>query len=327
MAKMYNRANVSASSITAAREPAIEISSVTDETTDVIIKELKEQRSLLECEKSNLLGKLNKLKEQVTKAEEERKTLTQQVKELTEENTALKVSHTQDIEELRQKITKLEEELKKKDEKLTKLEEELKKKDEVMESLQTRINHLEEDPEQKRARSDQNKLYISQAAFQFEQAICTFILPEGFEKDQHATIKSLLKYLHGKSQLPRQIKDPTGKLLFEAKERWDKVCVELNLPTISEEKVQGNFTNWKYDESSTPDTMKAVYFLKQNRLTIAHPKPISLKSAGEKLQSPAVKDSMPSWKFALIESFIASIQRSILEGNGSKIYSKHFQLE
>ena len=163
-------------------------------------------------------------------------------------------------------------------------------------------------------------LYISQVAYQFEQAICSYILPEVFEKDQHATIKSLLKYLHGKSRLP--IADRSGKLLREAKERWDKVCVHLNLPAISE--GDGGFTQWGHDESSTPDIIKALSLLKKNRHTIAHPRPISLKLAGEKL--PAVKGKMPLWHFKLIEDFIASIQNSI-EKSGSKIYSGHFQLD
>ena len=193
-----------------------------------IIKELKEQINLLEQEKKKLTSELNNLKKKVSKAEEERKTLTQQTKTLTEKNTALEAeidSHKLDIEELEERIFELTREL--------------KSKDDDIKSLKVRITNLEE-KERSLVKSDHDHdtLYISQVAYQFEQAICTYILPSVFEKDQHATIQSLLKYLHGKSQLP--IADPSGKLLLEAKERWDKVCVHLNLPTISE--GDGDFT-------------------------------------------------------------------------------------
>ena len=214
-------------------------------------------------------------------------------------------SHTLEIEDLKEEISKLKEEL--------------KKKDGIIESLQTQIKDLKE---KEKAKCNQDKLYISQAAFQFEQAICTYVLRDVFEKDQHATIKSLLKYLHGRSKLP--VSDPEGELLLAAKKKWDEVCGELNLPTINEE--IGNFTDWGLDESATPDIMRAVYCLKESRIPIAHPESISLKVAGEKLQSPAVKNSLPEWQLPLIESFIAAVQRSI-ERSGSKIYSKHFELD
>ena len=274
-----------------------------------ITEELKKQRDLLEQEKSNLMGELNKLEKEISKAEEERKTLVQQIQTLTETNITLEAkvkSHGLEIDELKQKIIELQKEL--------------KSKDDIIESLEARITNLEE--EERRVKGDQDTLYISQVAYQFEQAICSYILPEVFEKDQFATIKSLLKYLHGKSRLP--IADRSGKLLLEAKERWDKVCAHLSLPTISE--GDGNFTQWRHDESSTPDIIKALSLLKKNRRTIAHPRPISLKLAGEKLHSPAIKDNMPPWQFGLIEGFIVTVQKSV-EKSGSKVYNKYFQFD
>jgi CII-binding regulator of phage lambda lysogenization HflD len=292
----YNPASVTARSGTAdSLEEPIELSSVTE--TDIIIEELKKHRNLLEQEKSNLMGELNKLKEKVSKAEEERNTLTQQMKILTEKNK-------QEIEKLKEKITELKREL--------------KSKDDVTKSLEARIKTLEE--EERRVKSDQNTLYISQVAYQFEQAICTYVLPKVFEKDQHATIKSLLEYLHGKNQLP--VPDRNGRLLLEGRKQWDKVCVHLNLPTISE--GVGDFTQWGLHKSSTPDIIKALCILKRERRTIAHPRPISLTLAEEKLS--AVKGNMPPWQFDLIEGFVASVQKSI-EKSGPNIYSKHFQLD
>ena len=284
--------NIPAASVTARNGTAdgLGLSSITE--TD-IIKELKEQRNLLEQEKNKLTSELNDLKKKVSKAEEERKTLTQQMKTLTEKNTAPEAEidpHKLEIEELEKKIVELKRELKSKDDRITNLE------------------------------GDQDTLYISQVAYQFEQAICTHVLPKVFERDQHATIISLLKYLSGKSRLP--IADPSGTLLRKGKERWDEVCVHLNLPTTK--KGFGDFIKWGHDESSTPDVIKALSLLKEKRHTIAHPRPISVKLAREKL--PAVKDKMPQWHFNLIEGFIASVQKSI-EKSGSKIYSKHFQLD
>ena len=305
---MYDPGSVAARSGTADsrssyREP-IELSSITE--TDATKEELKKQ---FEHEKSNLMGEINNLKKKVSKAEEERKTLMEQIKKLTEQMkklTETNISRGLENDELKQEIIKLQKEL--------------KSKDDDIESLKAQITNLKE--EQRRVQGDQDTLYISQVGYQFEQAICTYILPEVFEKDQFATIKSLLKYLHGKSRLP--IADRSGKLLLEAKERWDKVCVHLNLPAIRE--GDGSFTQWGHDESSTPDIIKALCLLKKNRRTIAHPRPINLKLAGEKLQSPAIKDNMPPWQFGLIEGFVASVQKSI-EKSGPKIYSKHFQLD
>jgi myosin heavy subunit len=291
-----------ASSGTPDGEPIkLPVSSVTE------TKELKEQRNLPEREKSNLMSELNKLKKKVSEAEEERKTLTQQMKTLTEKNTTLEAeveSHKLEIEELKEKIVELKREL--------------KSKDDDIESLEARITNLEE--EGRRDKSDQDTLYISQAGYQFEQAICTYVLPDVFENDQHATIESLLEYLHNQNKLPEKISDPSSKL-SKGREQWDKVCVHLNLPTS--ERV-GDFTQWGLHRSSTPDIIKAICILKKMRREIAHPRPISLKLVGEKL--PAVKDKMPEWQFNLIERFVASVQESI-EKSGSKMYSEHFQLD
>ena len=254
-------------------------------------KKLKEKTNLLKQEKNKLIDEINELKKKVSEAEEERKTLKDALETEIE-------SRKKETEELNEKIVELEREL--------------KRKDGVIESLEARIKKLEE---------DQNTLYISQVAYQFEQAICTYVLPDVFKKDQFATIKSLLKYLHGKSRLPRKIANPSDKLR-KAKNEWDKVCIHLNLPTISE--GDGDFTQWALDESSTPDIIKAICLLKMERLTIAHPRPISLKLAGEIL--PAVKDKMPPWHFELIGHFLAAIQKSIEEG-GSEIYGEYFKLD
>ena len=333
---MYDPESVAARSGTADsrssyREP-IEISSITEMDDIVTKEELKKQ---FEHEKSNLMGEINDLKKKISKAEEERKTLMEQIKKLTETNVTLeakveKLTETNitleaKVESQGLEIEKLTEmnisrglendELK---QEISKLQKELKSKDYDIESLKAQITNLKE--EQRRVQGDQDTLYISQVGYQFEQAICSYILPEVFENDQFATIKSLLKYLHGKSRLP--VADRSGKLLLEAKERWDKVCVHLNLPAIRE--GDGSFTQWGHDESSTPDVIKALSLLKKKRRTIAHPRPISLKLAGKKL--PAVKDKMPLWHFKLIEHFIATIQKSI-ERSGSKIYSEHFELD
>jgi septal ring factor EnvC (AmiA/AmiB activator) len=293
--------------------------------TETDIKELKEQRNLLEQEKNNLTGELNKLKKKVSEAEEERKTLTQQMKTLTEENTALEAeveSHKLEIEELKEKIVELKRELKSKDDVIESLEARIttleEQEIEVVKSFEARITNLEE--EGRRDKSDQDTLYISQAGYQFEQAICTYVLPDVFENDQHATIESLLEYLHNQNKLPEKISDPSSKL-SKGREQWDKVCVHLNLPTSE---GAGDFNKWGLHRSSTPDIIRALYILRKERRTIAHPRPISLKLAGTKL--PAFKDKVPQWQFKLLEDFISSVQKSI-EKSESKIYKEHFQFD
>jgi FtsZ-binding cell division protein ZapB len=212
------------------------------------MKELKEQKNLLEQEKSNLMGELDKLKKKVSKAEEERKTLTQKMKTLMEENTALEAeveSHKLEIEELKEKIVELKRELKSKDDVIESLEARITNLEaqEVVKSLEARITKLEK--EGRRDKSDQDTLYISQTAYQFEQAICTYVLPDVFEEDQHATIESLLMYLSGRSQLPSTVTDDPScrKLLLKVgRERWDEVCVHLNLPTTE---GIGDVTKWE----------------------------------------------------------------------------------
>jgi hypothetical protein len=76
-----------------------------------------------------------------------------------------------------------------------------------IQSKDDRIKNLE---------GDQDTLYISQVAFQFEQAICTYVLPKVFKNDQHTTIKSLLKHLQ--RGLPKSIADPSRRLLLEGRE-------------------------------------------------------------------------------------------------------------
>lgn len=304
MAGTLNHAKVSRRmSGTAAREPIFETSDVT-KTSDVM-KELMEQRSLFENEKSKLLGKLDELKKQITEEKGQRETLTQQMKELTEENTALKEqieSHTQKIEGSQKKILKLEEEL--------------EKKNQDIEILQTRVRDLEE---QEQTKTDQDILYISQAAFQFEKAICTYVLPKVFMNDQQAKIKDLLKYLHGKSdELP--IRNPEKEPLPEARKRWDKVCEGLkDLPTIGSDQL-GNFTNWGKHQSPTPDTMRAVYCLKKSRVAVAHPQPISLELVEKKM--PAMKDKMANWQLELVKKFITSVKTRLIAE--PQIYGKYF---
>ena len=177
MAK-HTTANVSARCRTDDKEP-IEISNIT-QTTDVL-EELKQQKSLFKSEKNKLLDELKEIKSQLRKSEMQRESLTKQIEKLEEENIhheAKFESHSLQLDELNDKIIELKTEL--------------KSKDGYIKSLQVKIVNLEE--EKKRYKSDQDTLYLSQVAYLFEQAICSYVLPEVFERDQHATIRALLGY-------------------------------------------------------------------------------------------------------------------------------------
>lgn len=195
--------------------------------------------------------------------------------------------------------------------------------DESNKSLQE-INKLLKE-EKEILKRERDTLYVSQVAYLFEQAICSYVLPEVFEGDKHATISALLSYLHKDIKLPLDdsIESTELELLSEAEKRWNELCVGLNLPTISEGK--GNF-RWTYHDPSAPMVIRAISLLKENRRTAAHPK-VSLKSAEEKLPSLAnstgVEGCMNQRQIDLIRKFIHFIQATIT--SGSEIYNKYFQ--
>ena len=224
------------------------------------------------------------------------------------------------VVEIRDKVSQLKRQLDSKDAKfdditseLTKLQQrvtdievELKEKDGHIKSLQKEVIKLQEDL--RNLQKDYDQLYISQAACYFEQAICSYVLPEVFKKDFFATIKKLMNYLSGKKNLPfRTSKSESKDILRQAKPRWEMVCRHLTLPDEWKEKSG----DWDHDSTDVPDTIRAIGYLKERRIPIAHPSPIKVGLAKKKVESDLIKASMPEWQYCLVKEFFDSLGANI----------------
>ena len=150
-------------------------------------------------------------------------------------------------------------------------------------------------------------LYVAQAAYFFQQAICCAVLPGTFDGDTSATIKEMVKYLkpNGKA-LPQDAHDDIEK----ARRTWDDMRRELN------------WTNWdytgKWDYNSLPDELKGIITLIRARVPAAHPPRIELKTA-----MTYVKDlKVPERTIPNIKKFVGSV-----EGNMRRCHLSHEGIE
>ena len=201
---------------------------------------------------------------------------------------------TPDIKKLQQRVTELESELKERDHRVESLQEKVSH----MESLQEEVRKVKE--ELRNFHRDYDQLYISQAACYFEQAICSHVLPHVFKNDNFATIRKLMNYLNGRKKIPFRIaKSESDKILCQAKQRWETVCRGLNLPHEWME-MSGD---WDLDDPDVPDIIRAIGYLKEKRIPIAHPKEIKVDLAKEKVESELIKASMQEWKYPLVKKF------------------------
>lgn len=257
----------------------------------------KEQERRFEDERKALKREIHDLKkelknkEEIIEKEEHKKTA------LESENE----SRILEIEELKAEITKLKQDIK---------------------SLQDKLKDLELLKQKLQLSTEaEYKVYLSQAASLFEQAVCSYVLPKMFKGDIHATIKKLLKVLNveqGDMKLPPELVSDMDKTAIEemkrkARENFDKLCNDLVFPA-----------EWKREQpKSEPIVLRAINLLKDDRNTIAHPKPISMTTAEEMVQSNVIKHSgMPEWQFELIKKFIASLRKIMIRSGLS-----HEQLE
>lgn len=179
--------------------------------------------------------------------------------------------------------------------------------------LNNQIDHLQNQIGYHKKRYD--KLMISQAACLFEQAICSHVLPDVCAKYKFVSIRQLLNYLNDDSKkLPEDLnlsEDDSKRILEEARQKWIDLCRNvLEFPSDWESKTgQG----WDIDDGShnIPDVIRAIGWLKQDRIPIAHPSPVVLRKAEEKIV--AMKDSYPSNQFGIIKKFISTSMRAMLE--------------
>ena len=238
--------------------------------------ELQDQKNLLKAKIDSLTAEMSKMKQAL-------------------DSKDVKIDDlTSDIKKLQQRVTELESELKERDRRIESLQEKVSH----MESLQEELRKLKE--EFKDFHRDYDQLYISQAACYFEQAICSHVLPQVFENDNFATIRKLMNYLNGRKKLPFCIaKSESDIILCQAKQRWEIVCRGLNLPDEWKE-MSGD---WDLDDPDVPDIIRAIGYLKERRIPIAHPRQIKVDLAKEKVESDLIKASMKEWKYSLVKKF------------------------
>ena len=115
-----------------------------------------------------------------------------------------------------------------------------------------------------------------------------------------------MNYLSGKKNLPFRTSN-SEDILRQAKYRWEIVCRGLNLPDEWKEKSG----DWDHDSTDVPDIIRAIGYLKERRIPIAHPSPIKVGLAKKKVESDLIKASMPEWQYYLVKKFFDSLGANI----------------
>ena len=233
---------------------------------------------------SNNKERINELEEKVIK-------LQQKVNGLEGHNGSLEL----EVQDLKTDISKLRSELK-------------TKKDEIL-LLQQQVHDLED--KFAKTKTDSNKIYLSQIAVVFEQAICFTVLPEVFKNSwQHPTLEDLLNHLYydHEEDLPLDPKQyETCVVLDKARERWGKICHDLEVPTRW--KTRDRAPRFIYNGYFVPKIFKAILLLKQERNEIAHPKSVSLQQGQDIVSKEdfAMQLGLDSDQLELAKSFIMSV--------------------
>ena len=251
--------------------------------------------------------------EKVAELEKKVSTLTQQLQELQSHSEQQRAALTslesesllQQVQELKDHIDELQRQLKEKFEPITSLQKRVQELEAQMDKLKCKIKSYE---------CDQDRLYLCQVAVEFERALCSHVIPEVFSKDKgtsSANLDSLLNMLNGSDNglIPlNPAKRDIEAILGRARQRWEKVCEDLELP--SEWKtITGKEVNFSH--ASVPPNFRAMALLKEKRNPVAHPTPVSLQIAEQKIKATSIQDEMEEWEFDLVRDFISSLRTSI----------------
>ena len=254
----------------------------TDEMLDSVITELQERIQELEEQVSHLKHRLD------------------EVQSCNDQLTHATIEH-QGIQHLKDEINRLKGELKKKDQSIGSLEAKVSELQAEVAKLKQKLIESE---------SDQDQVYLCQVAIEFEEAICAHVLPEVFSKSSGVKIDHLLKILNGGD---KDALDPTKynvqAVLSEARQRWDKVCENLNLPPAWKKRTGEKKV--KSFHQSAPDIFRAIDLLRHKRNFVAHPNPVSVQVAEEKVTRASIRKDMNEWQFKLVEDFILSLRTHI----------------
>lgn len=251
-------------------------------------------------------------KEKVEELEEKVSTLTQQLQEL-ESRSQLKQatvesqndSLSQEVQEMKGEIDWLRGQLKEKHKSITALQKRVKELQTQVDQLKCKIISYE---------CDRDRLYLCQVAVEFERALCSHVIPEVFSRSKNtssAKLDSLLNILNSGDEgfIPlNRTKHNIKAVLGRARQRWEKVCEDLQLPpewkTITGKEI--NFTH-----HSVPRIFRAMAILKEERNPVAHPNPVSLQEAEKRIKATSIQNDLEDWEFDLVEEFISSLRTSI----------------
>ena len=85
---------------------------------------------------------------------------------------------------------------------------------------------------------------------------------------------------------------------------------------------------WKevnFSHTSVPPIFRAMALLKEKRNPVAHPIPVSLQVAEQKIETTFIQDDMEDWEFDLVRDFISSLRTSIRK-SGIQTSPNQFEL-
>ena len=213
---------------------------------------------------------------------------------------------------------------------IDRLRDELKKKDQSIGSLETKVSELQAEVAKLKQKlveseSDQDQVYLCQVAIEFEEAICTHVLPQVFSNNSSAKIDDLLKILNGGD---KDALDPkkynVEAVLTKARQSWDEVCENLNLPPAWKKRTGEKKV--KSFHQSAPDIFRAIDLLRHKRNFVAHPNPVSVQVAEEKVARASIRKDMNEWQFKLVEDFILSM-RTHIKRSGIKTDQNRLKLD
>ena len=182
-------------------------------------------------------------------------------------------------------------------------------------------------------------LILCQAACNFEHAICFHVLPQVYRKNKIGSLHQLLDYVNnpdvalpakyvplspstilsdeakelveaGKPAEAKKVEEV--KILQEAKERWVTLCNALGFPEAEWRDKTGQGWN---SQNDIPDTMKAIEWLKDLRIPIAHPASIHLTEVEEVIEAMDHEQlQVEPGKFVIIKKFITSMRENLING-------------
>ena len=234
-------------------------------------------------------------KEKRKELEDKVSNLKQQVLELQSQNECL----SQEVQDLKDKIDKLIDELKGKEQSIKSLEKQAEK-------LQAQITELQRKLAEYKC--DQDELYLCQIAVEFEQAICSHVLPEVFSTTSNSKIDDLLNMLNSGDDeyVPLDpAKYDIKAILTRAKQRWEKLCDDLGLPVAWKTRTGEKKINFYH--RSVPSIFRAIALLRHKRNYVAHPNPVSVQVAEKKIIEASIKKDLEEWQFQLVKDFILSL--------------------